>query len=61
MLQKVKVVRMYMYGGPFKHVQHLYLYGSVSRLQCISCFTVKFIVAYVEVGGSIIFKSTFAT
>ena len=32
MLHKLKLVFMYMYGGPLKYVQHLYLYGSVTRL-----------------------------
>ena len=52
---------MYMYGRPLKHVQHTYLYGSATRLQSISFSNLKFNVAYVEVGDSIIFQSTLFT
>ena len=37
-LHKLKLEVMYMYGGPLKHVQHLQLYGSVSRLYSPSVF-----------------------
>lgn len=32
MLNSLKLVVMHMYGGPLKYVQHLYLYGTVTRL-----------------------------
>jgi hypothetical protein len=47
----LKLVVLYICGGPSEHAQHLYLYCSVTRFQSIlGLFDVKFNVADVEVG-----------